>query len=609
MMQFFRSSVKLVAAMFALLMFIFVVTSVDWSQITGGSRSSVGSINGVSIPLNAYQSILQSAIDSRQRQTSGSLSAEEIEEVRNQVWENLVQDQVLNTEYKRRDIQVSPEEIAEAIRLSPPEELTTLPEFQTDGKFDPAKYQRWLGSSIGRQYIPQLEAQYRSELMRNKLFRAVTVDVTMSDPALWQSYQDNNEKVAMQLTAIVPRDVIPDSTVSLTEAEVKKYYDDHREEFRREATAYLSFVQVSRLADASDSAAARARAEAVRAEIQGGAPFDEVAKRESSDTVSGARGGDLGEFSKGQMDPAFESAAFHLPINALSQPVLTPFGYHIIQIQSRTGDKAKGRHILIPIEIAGAHRDRLDARADSLEGIGAEKLDPAALDTVAHALGLRVMRANPTPQGSKVMAGYQQIPEAGLWAFQAKPGETSRVIEVSYAYFLFRLDSVQAGGIPPLDQIRPGVEFAARGAKKPELAKPIVEQLSARLKQGATLEQAAKAMHLPFQQFPAFARISPPVPSAVLIGAAFGVDTGRVVGPITTEEGTYFLKITQHIAADSAAFLKERDSFRMQRIRIARQDRVRSYLTSLRESAKVDDRRARIFSTGAQAAAQSSKRS
>ena len=69
MMKFFRSvGGKIAAGVFAVLMFIFVVTSVDWSQIAGGSRSTIGVINGVSIPVNAYQQILQQAIDARQRQ-------------------------------------------------------------------------------------------------------------------------------------------------------------------------------------------------------------------------------------------------------------------------------------------------------------------------------------------------------------------------------------------------------------------------------------------------------------------------------------------------------------------------------------------------------------
>src|SRR5262249_26355897 len=154
----------------------------------------------------------------------------------------------------------------------------------------------------------------------------------------------------------------------------------HKEEFRRNQTAYLSVITLLRSPSQSDSAAARDHLLQLRKEIQDGSPFEEVAKRESSDTASGTKGGDLGEFGKGVMDPAFEKAAFSLPVGALSEPVLSAFGYHLIRVDSRKGDKVKAHHILIPIEITGKHRDDLDARADSLESLGADKVDPAEFD-------------------------------------------------------------------------------------------------------------------------------------------------------------------------------------------------------------------------------------
>ncbi len=134
---------------------------------------------------------------------------------------------------------------------------------------------------------------------------------------------------------------------------------------------------------------------------------------------------------------------------------------------SRKGDKAKGRHILIPIEVAGAHRDRLDAQADTLERLGAERADPAALDTVARVLSLPIGKSGPVQEGTRVQLGNFVVPDAGVWAFQGtKPGATSPVIEASVAYYVFRLDSVQAAGVPPLAQIRPSVRARARLEKK-----------------------------------------------------------------------------------------------------------------------------------------------
>ena len=90
--------------------------------------------------------------------------------------------------------------------------------------------------------------------------------------------------------------------------------------------------------DLSD-AEAKARAEELQKAIKGGKDFAELAKTESDDTGSGAQGGSLGTFGHGQMVPEFEAAAFTLPINEVSDPVKSAFGYHIIQVQSREAKK------------------------------------------------------------------------------------------------------------------------------------------------------------------------------------------------------------------------------------------------------------------------------
>ena len=135
MMQVFRSMAgKVAAVVFAVLMIVFLLTSVDWTQVTGGSRTSVGSIEGVSIQLRAYQSMVQSQMENQQRQTGRSLTAEEIEEVRNTVWDELVQQQALEREFRERHLTVTSDEIASAIQESPPPEILQAPTFQTDGR-------------------------------------------------------------------------------------------------------------------------------------------------------------------------------------------------------------------------------------------------------------------------------------------------------------------------------------------------------------------------------------------------------------------------------------------------------------------------------------------
>jgi peptidyl-prolyl cis-trans isomerase D len=597
MMQAFRNAAKPLMVVVAITFFAWLV--LDLSGITGGTglltQTSVGKVNGRSIDARTYQNIVQQSIDARQRQSSGAMGLDDYQQVRDEVWDQIVQNSVLDAEYRRRGISVSEDEVVQAIRTSPLPEFQKVPEFQTDSQFDLAKYQRWLTSSVAQQYLPSLEAQYRDELQRTKLLRLVTSDIYLSDAALWERYRDEHEMVKIGLTAIVPRNAVPDSSIQVSDAELAAYYKAHQDEFQRPKSAYLSYVALPRLATAADTAAVRARADSARQEILHGAPFAEVAGRESADSASATKGGDLGEWTKGAMDPAFDSAAFALPLHTVSTPVLSQFGFHIIEITSRKGNKAKGRHILFPIEVTGAHRDQLDAQADSLEHLGAERSDPAALDTVARALKLRIGHTAPVQQGTKVQLGQLVVPDAGVWAFQAKPGATSPVIETSFAYYIFRLDSLHDAGVPPLAEIRPAVMSATRDQKKWAAARQLAKDYLKRVEGGSSLADAAKAMKLPHREFGPFSRINPPLTNPVVVGTAFGLKEGERSGVLDTKDGIYVIETLQHIKADSAQFTKDLEQYRARLINVAKQERVRNYLTALRKSAKIVDNRAKVL--------------
>jgi len=599
-MQAFRNAAKPLMVIVAFTFFAWLV--VDLSGITGNTglltKTAVGKVNGRSIDARTYQSVVQQNIDARQREAPSALGLEDYQEIRDQVWEQFVQNTVLDAEYKRRGITVTADEIAEAMRNSPPPEFQKIPEFQTDSQFDLAKYQRWLTSSVAQQYLPSLEAQYRDQIQRSKLLRVVTADIYLSDAALWEQYRDEHEQVKIGLAAIIARNIVPDSAVKLTEGEINAYYKGHLDDFNRPATSFLSFVALPRLTTAADTAAARARADSARAEIAGGAPFADVARRESTDSVSAKAGGDLGEWTKGAMDPEFDSAAAKLPLNTLSQPVLSQFGFHIIEITSRKGDKLKGRHILIPIEVAGAHRDLLDAQADSLEKLGADKADPASLDTVARALHLPVGKTGAVQEGTKVQVGHLVIPDAGVWASTAKKGQTSPVIETSLAYYVFRVDSLQPAGVPPLGQIRDAVVYQARADKKLQRGREIAREFYQRVQAGGSLQAVADSMKLPYKEFGPFHRVNPPVDDPIVVGTAFGLDSGKVSPLLDTKQGMYVLKVLQHTKADSAAFVKDLENYRARMINLARQDRVRNYLEALRQAAKVQDDRKKVLQQG-----------
>lgn len=136
------------------------------------------------------------------------------------------------------------------------------------------------------------------------------------------------------------------------EAQVKKvlekYYgwkpSDLREKVKLEILK--KNVEKAITQDPKINGLAKSKAEEVLAKIKSGSDFAEMAKQYSQDSTASS-GGDLGLIAKGQTVPEFEQAAFTLQPGQISDLVKTQYGYHIIKVTEKSGDKVKVSHILI----------------------------------------------------------------------------------------------------------------------------------------------------------------------------------------------------------------------------------------------------------------------
>lgn len=128
-------------------------------------------------------------------------------------------------------------------------------------------------------------------------------------------------------------------SIKIEEADSKTVYDERKAQMERAKARHILIAFEGSPAAPAEGAlkeeAAKAKAEEIRAKIAAGADFAELAKSESHDTGSGARGGDLGQFSRGQMVPEFDQAVFTAKAGDLAPVVRTQFGYHVIQVQEK----------------------------------------------------------------------------------------------------------------------------------------------------------------------------------------------------------------------------------------------------------------------------------
>ena len=175
-------------------------------------------------------------------------------------------------------------------------------------------------------HLDQIKKQFPDEATFQKALAAQGT----TEPKLKDSI-----KSSLMVTEVLQQEIGP--KVSITDKDVSDFYAANKASFAEGEAVRAShiLVAVPKGATPQQKAAAKAKAEGLLKQIKAGADFAELARKNSDDPGSAAKGGDLGFFEKGQMVPAFENAAFALKPGQVSGVVESPFGYHIIKLTDR----------------------------------------------------------------------------------------------------------------------------------------------------------------------------------------------------------------------------------------------------------------------------------
>lgn len=263
----------------------------------------------------------------------------QIDTLRRQVLDQLVDDRLMQAEAKRLGIAVTDAEVTRAV------------DFEIGNAKERMGGEQAFQEQLKREGLT--EAQLR-ERFRTDLRKGIAVD------RLKQKQ--------------VPERKVP-------QAEAEAYFSQHRDKFPRvPPEVQLQVIQIQPEPDSAAVAAGLAKITAARKRVVGGEKFAKVAAEVSEDPGSAKAGGDLGFFSPGRMVKVFEDAVFALKLNDLSPPVRSPFGWHVIQVLERDTLKAVGgadsldaagkpipevhaRHILIRLQPEEADVSRAEALA------------------------------------------------------------------------------------------------------------------------------------------------------------------------------------------------------------------------------------------------------
>lgn len=358
-------------ALLALITIPFALFGIDSYLSQAGNNVAVAKVDGSDISIQEYSNALQNL---RNRlQSEGKVDQAELDkpEVKFLVLDRLINQQLLEKEIKNANYAISDAQLATYI--------TGMPTFQKDGKFSqelydellqqnkltPKKFEASIRSDLLAQqaqdgiaklgFISNARADETLKLLKQK--RVVTVseiktkdfiDQVKIDPAQVKAYYEqhkeklrNPEQVKIEFLLMSASSLVP--SIKVDDEEVKKFYSDNASKFQGNEQRRASHILIGFGVSATEEQkqAAKAKAEGLLAVLKKNPKsFEELATKNSQDPGSAAKGGDLGSFGRGAMVKPFEDAAFNMKVGQISELVESEFGYHIIKLTEVTGQSS-----------------------------------------------------------------------------------------------------------------------------------------------------------------------------------------------------------------------------------------------------------------------------
>ncbi len=365
MFDFVHENKKMVQIVLALIVLPFALWGVSSYDKAGKSTDVVATVNGTKITQQEYDNTLRQQQDRLRQQLGAKFDAAMLEnpEMKRAVLDGLISQRLLVERAKAIRLAVSDERVAQVI--------TGIEAFQDSGKFDKKRYESVLANQNMSPLI--FEGRVRDELLGQQLQdayaqngfaanniadnvihlneqkRVVSVaslslqpfmaQAKVDEVALKKYYEQNSsefhvpEQAKVEYVKFSADDLL--AKVEVSQEDARKYYDEHQNDFGtpEERDAAHILITVNAAAPQSEQDAAKIKAEQLLQQVRKNpARFAELAKQNSQDPGSAAKGGDLGFFGRGMMVRPFEDAAFALKAGEISGLVKSDFGYHIIEL-------------------------------------------------------------------------------------------------------------------------------------------------------------------------------------------------------------------------------------------------------------------------------------
>lgn len=238
-----------VGALFVLFM---VISDSNVLEALGGRTNDVGSINGEDISYREYQFVLDQQREKQKQQTGQDIKDDKWDQFRDQVWETLITQKLLEQEIERLGVTVSDEEIKDIILGDNPPEFLKQNFIDSTGTFNRQLYEQALFDPQNTEILIQVEEQVRQQRLTEKLQSLLLASVTLNEDEVLRKFKEQNI-FANADYVVFPVSMFPDSSLIVTEEDMKNYYEENLDRYKINAQRKFRFVLFVNRPSAADT--------------------------------------------------------------------------------------------------------------------------------------------------------------------------------------------------------------------------------------------------------------------------------------------------------------------------------------------------------------------
>lgn len=618
MLKQLRMNTKII--MLIVVVFFIGMIVFDWGMDISGRRRGIqagiiGEVNGVKIRYDNYDALVRN-----QRDTLGSnqpMTYQDTRQLHEDVWDYIVNNVLIEQEIEKRGITYTDKELVSFMLSNPPQMVYQIPAFSDNGSFSLTKYQNFIQDPAnfkdpqGRQFLNYIEMESKRMLPRLKLQQSLENGLFVRESEVHDRWLREKEQRKMDWLYIpasrlgsYPGDVDTDALLA--------YYNEHREDYRREELRSLDVVFFPMAPTSTDSVDVMERANLLTERARSGEDFASLANEYSEDpgntSPSGEQsGGDLGFFGRGRMTKVFEDVAFNLQQGQISDPFLSQFGIHIVRVDSlkyndnKEIDQVKARHILLKIEPSVQTKDSVENRVRAFYESVTGGMDMSVL---AQMDSLQVSRTPPFQKTTQYIPGVGVNIQLLLGRiFAAKKGEILPVYPDDDGNYVFRVAEIRPAGIGSIDEAMGRVSEDLKRQMRTDYAAGYIRKVADTLAGGMDLRYAVDAVQDTLIKVQVesgtvtrdysisdLGRFNP------LIARCFGLENvGENTGPVITDSGAGIAVLTGLIPADEAQYAAEKNEVRSRLEQERKNDMMARFIKNLRDNARIADHRYEIL--------------